>query len=386
MKILIIHNKYGKFSGEEAVVETKIALLKANGHEVLTYIRSSEEIENMPLGKVRAFFTGIQNSKVIREVTDFIRLNSPDIVHIHNLYPIISPGILPEIKKFGIPVVMTVHNYRLVCPNGLFFTRGKVCESCTGLLKEWNCIRFNCEESYFKSVGYAARNFWARTTRAYLDYVDAFLCLTEFQKAKLIEYGFKREKCFVIPNIYAPELNIVENSKPEPSYVAYAGRFSEEKGIGLLLDAAQKLPHINFRLAGNYLNNYMDNFTIPENVYLCGMLKGEDLREFYKNAKFFVLTSIWYEGFPMVLLEAMAFKLPIIAPNFAGFPEIVENDNGLLYELGNVDSLANSIQTLWMNDRKCSELGEKGFFKVKEKYQSDTYYEALFSVYKNLLN
>ena len=185
MKILIIHNKYGKFSGEEAVVEAQIKLLRANKHEVITYFRSSEELEAMPNAKLKAFFSAIYNPKSIRELKELLVKENPDVVHIHNMYPLISPAILPVIKKMGIPIVMTVHNYRLLCPNGLFFNKGQICEKCTGALKELNCITNNCESSLFKSSGYAARNFWARKKDYYLNNVDLFLCLTEFQKNKL---------------------------------------------------------------------------------------------------------------------------------------------------------------------------------------------------------
>ena len=177
MKILMIHNKYGKHSGEEAVVEAQIKLLQDNGHEVITYFRSSEELETMPYAKVKAFFLGVRNNRSVRDIKEIITNKKPDIVHIHNLYPLISPAILPVIKSLGVPIAMTIHNYRLLCPNGLFFTKGKICEKCTGATKELNCVINNCEGSIFKSTGYALRSFWARFTGEYKDYVDSFLCL-----------------------------------------------------------------------------------------------------------------------------------------------------------------------------------------------------------------
>lgn len=381
MKILIIHNKYGKFSGEEAVVETQIDLFKAQGHQVSTYLRSSEEFENLPLGKAKAFFSGIQNPIAIREVRALIQKDRPDVVHIHNLYPLISPAILPEIKKMGVPIVMTVHNYRLLCPNGLFFTQGKVCEACTGKGKEINCLTKNCEGSGFKSLGYALRNYWARTQRYYLDQVDAFLCLTNFQKEKLVKNGFSSKKCFVVPNCYTKDVVDFNPSSYDRTYVAYAGRFSKEKGIGLLLEVAKKLPEISFKLAGNHENGYLDSFQIPENVQLCGMLDQKGLKQFYEKAKFFVLTSIWYEGFPMVLPEAMAYKLPIIAPDFAGFPEIVNSQNGFLYKFGNVNHLAEIIEMLWVDQVKREKLGENGFEELQKKYTPTVYYSSINGIY-----
>ena len=167
MRILIIHNKYSKFSGEEAVVDAQSHLLTSNGNEVLTYFRSSQELESMSNSKSKAFLSGLYSPKSIREIKKLIQTKNPDIVHIHNLYPLISPSILPEIKKLQIPIVMTVHNYRLLCPNGLFFTNGEICEKCTGSAKEFNCVVNNCQDSISKSTGYALRNLWARKNEYY---------------------------------------------------------------------------------------------------------------------------------------------------------------------------------------------------------------------------
>ncbi|SNR36953.1 glycosyltransferase family 4 protein [Lutibacter flavus] len=387
MKILLIHNKYGKFSGEEAVVDAQIKLLKTNGHKVITYFRSSEELEVMPNAKIKAFFTAFYNPRSIRDTKDLLVKENPDIVHIHNMYPLISPAILPVIKKMGIPIVMTVHNYRLLCPNGLFFNKGSICEKCTGLGKEINCITNNCEGSIFKSTGYALRNFWARKKEYYLNNVDLFLCLTEFQKKKLVANGFAKENCEVLPNFYNKEIKNLDYNMAERNYVAFAGRISPEKGIPLLLKTAKKLPRIPFQLAGEMRKGYAKELEIPENVIFRGMLNSQNIRDFYSKARLYIHSSVCYEGFPMVFPEAMAHKLPIIAPKMAGYPEIAEeNFNGLLFETGNADSLAETIDKLWQNHKLSEKLSSNGFEKVKEKYSSDVYYKTLKKNYDQLLN
>ena len=386
MKILIIHNKYGKYSGEEAVVDAQIDLLKVKGHQVITYFRSSEELKTMPIGKAKAFFTAFYNKKVINEIISLINNEKPNIVHVHNLYPIISPAILPEIKKMGLPIAMTIHNYRLLCPNGLFFTNGSICEKCTGLGKELNCITNNCEGSILKSTGYALRNFWARTNKYYLNNIDAYLCLTEFQKNKLVDNNFDAKKCFVIPNMYSKNIQDVEYPIKDRHYIAFAGRISPEKGIPLLLEAAKQLPQIEFHIAGKMRNGYKDELQIPENVILRGMLNAEEMKTFYTNARLYLHTSVCYEGFPMVFPEAMAHKLPIIAPKMAGYPEIAEDEfNGMLFESNNAESLTKVILSIWDDGEKLKRLGLNGFNKMKVKYNSVSYYELLQSVYYRLL-
>ena len=386
MKILIIHNKYGKFSGEESVVESQIKMLRDNGHKVITYFRSSVELETMKYSKLKAFFSGFNNPKSIKEIKKLLRNEKPDIVHVHNLYPLISPAVLPVIKKMKFPIVMTVHNYRLLCPNGLFFTNGKICEKCTGVGKEFNCISNNCEGSLLKSTGYALRNYWARTKGYYLENIDSFLCLTTFQKNKLISNGFLENKCEVIPNFFNNEINKLKENTTIGNYVVFAGRISPEKGIPDLLNAACKLSHIPFKLAGSVRAGYLKEFDIPENVTLVGMLDTVELQKLYSNARVYLHTSVCYEGFPMVFPEAMAHKLPIIAPNMAGYSEIVvNNENGLLFEPGNIISLTETIQKLWKDPLLCNKLGNYAFEMVQKEYSLKVYYKKLVTVYQSVI-
>jgi glycosyltransferase involved in cell wall biosynthesis len=340
----------------------------------------------MTLGKVKAFTTALYNRKSIKQVTDLIRMEAPDIVHIHNLYPLISPAILPQIKKTGIPIVMTIHNYRLVCPNGLFYTKGAICEKCTGMAKEFHCITNNCEGSIFKSTGYALRNFWARKKKYYIDHVDAFLCLTQFQKNKMTINGYPVYKCKVLPSFYSKEIKGIEYDIQNRKYVAFVGRISPEKGIPLLLQVARNLPEIAFQIAGNARPDYLDQLNIPKNVIFKGMLNAENLTTLYSNARFLVMTSSCYEGFPMVLLEAMAHKLPVIVPNLAGNPEILEeNVNGLLFQPGSERSLIAVIKKLWNDQELSKKLSKKSVEKIQNKFGTKLYVNKLEKVYDQLL-
>jgi len=386
MKILIIHNKYGKYSGEEAVVETQINLLKSKGNSVITYFRSSEELEKITKGKLKAFFTAFCNKKSILDILSIIKKKKPDVVHIHNLYPLISPAILPKIKKTGTPIVMTVHNYRLLCPNGLFFTKGIICEKCTGLGKELNCIINNCEQNIFKTSGYALRNSWARVNKYFKNNIDAFLCLTHFQKSKLISNGFSENTCVVIPNSFNKAIKTIDYHFKNRNYIAFAGRLSPEKGIPILLEAAKNLPHIKFKLAGKMRDGYGQKLKIPNNVDLLGMLKEEEMKTFYSNARLYIHTSVCYEGFPMVFPEAMAHKLPIIAPDMAGYPEIAApNYNGLLFQPNNPKHLIEIINSIWDNELELKRLANNAFEKVKKEYDLNSYYKKHISVYEGLL-
>lgn len=369
MKILLVHNDYGKYSGEEAVVDRTAAMFRSLGHEVVQLRRSTAGIRDSFKGKFRTFTNGIYSPAGVRAMREFIVKEKPDFVNVHNLFPFIGPAALRECKRAGIPVVMTVHNYRLICPTGLFMRDGAPCESCLEKRNELPCIRHNCENSNLKSVSYALRNFIARTRRHYIDCVDLFVCITQFQRNKLLQAGFPPEKLLVIPNsIDAPD----DYDHVEGDYVAYCGRLSREKGIDLILEAARLNPEIPFRLAGDISDSELIA-DIPKNVALEGYISGERLIDFYRNARFCVLASRCYEGFPMALLEAARFGKPMIAPDHGAFPEIIGEGpqaSGILFPPSDAISLARAIKSLWSDPSRVANLGNNSFENLISRFSS----------------
>lgn len=370
MKVLIVHNDYGKYSGEEAVVDKMAAMLPAIGYEVAQLRMTTADARESLMGKIRGFVSGIYCPGGVKAMREAIRRESPDVVNVHNLYPFISPAALKECRKAGVPVVMTVHNFRIMCPTGLFMRDNRPCEMCLERGNEWGCVKYTCEHSRLKSIGYAARNAVARIGRYYRDYVDMFACITDFQRRKLIQAGFPPEKIVVIPNsMDVPPLTDYEAG----NYVAYSGRISREKGVDMIIEAARRHPDIPFKLAGAVRDTDLVA-DLPSNVELTGYLSGEKLRDFYANARFFVMASRWYEGFPMTILEAARFAKPMVAPDHGGFTEIIgrgEDAIGMLVSPGNSDSLSDAIYELWRSSSKTQQLGRKAYDKLKHTYSID---------------
>lgn len=385
MKILIVHNNYGRYSGEEAVVDKMARMLCEHGHEVCFYRLTTEGSRETVLGKIRGFLYGVYSPSGIKGLYKALEQEKPDLVNVHNLYPFISPAALFECKKAGIPVVMTVHNFRLICPTGLFMHNGKPCEKCLQKGSEWSCIRYNCEHSYFRSVGYTLRNVYARWTGAYRKNVDIFACITGFQKKKLIEAGFDKNKIVVIPN--SIDVPLIECEIVRGDYVAYIGRLSYEKGYDQLVEVAHRHPEIQFCFAGAKRED--SNVTFPDNVHLMGYLKGEDLNLFIKQARFVVIPSRCYEGFPMSILEAARFHKCAIAPDHGGFTEIIGKEDkaiGYLFEPNNVCDLEKQIAVLWSNPDQASDLGKKAFEKLRQEYSSEVVYEKWSNLFTKLFN
>jgi glycosyltransferase involved in cell wall biosynthesis len=220
MKIAIVHNYYGKLSGEETVIENLAALLAGRGVSVCRFSRSSADIEDKLSGKMAAFFSGIHNPFAAKAFGEFLKNNRPAVVHIHNLYPLISPSILAVCKVFSVPVVMTVHNFRLVCPNGLLLSHNEICHRCLGGREYW-CVLRNCENSVFKSTGYALRTAAARMLRRYFDNVDHFICLSEFQKNILVGEGLPVDRVSVLANPVSLSGTLEDEKRMAPP--AFAG-------------------------------------------------------------------------------------------------------------------------------------------------------------------
>jgi len=384
LTIAIVHNAYGKVSGEEIVIDNLAALLVTRGLNVQRFSISSAEIEDKRLGKILAFFSGIHNPFSRKAFGQFLRETRPDVVHIHNLYPLISPSILPECTAQGIPVVMTVHNFRLVCPNGLLLSHGEVCHRCLGGREYW-CILRNCEKNIFKSTGYALRTVAARIMRRYYNHVNHFICLTSFQRDILVKEGLPRDRVSVLAN--PVEIKVTESSAAmEKNSVLFVGRVSREKGIRSLFEAARVCSDIPFLVAGNFEAMPEARELAPANVTLLGAVPSQELDALYEKARVFVLPSVWYEGFPTVLLEAMSHGLPMVCSRIGGLPEIVDDGiTGLLYEPGNVDELADRIRALWQNPALCQKLGEAGLRKVREDYAADRLLDRLLEIYENLI-
>lgn len=380
MRVCIVHNEYGRLSGEEIMVSSIVKLLHKHGHEVHCYFRGSQEINNSPSRKVKAFFSGIYSLSSRKQMRKIIEEYRPDVVQVQNVYPLISPSILIEAGKHKIPVVMRCANYRLACPNGLFMTKGQICEKCSGG-REWWCFLKNCERNYFKSLGYALRNYVARKKKYFRNNVTFYYAQTEFQKQKLIAEGYPATRIVVIPNMVKD--TCVHHINNSGDFVGYVGRVSPEKGISTLIEATAMCPDVLFKAAGNY--DRMPELIVqtPDNFEFLGSIQSKKLGDFYALSRFIVLPSICFEGFPSVLLESMIQSKPVIASRTGGLPEIVEDGvTGLLFEPGNAKDLSEKIRYLWGRPELCRKMGQTGREKALREYSPEKYYERLMAVYE----
>lgn len=378
MRILLIHNDYGKPSGEEHACKQISEMLTDCGCEVFWHKRSSSEIGNNIINKAKAFISGIYNPYAATQLFQRLDRLQPDVILVQNIYPFFSPSIFHPCKQRNIPVVMRCPNYRLFCPSGSFYSRGQLCKRCLGGKEYW-CVLRNCESSLAKSGGYALRNMIARMRRSILNGVDIFIVLSEFQRHFFISQGIAAERVEILNNAIADATD--EGICRERVYVTYAGRVSAEKGIHDFLVSARALPNIPFVVAG-------DNARIPgllsrspANVQWMGFLDQTKMRDLYGKTRIFVCPSSCYEGFPNVVAQAMVSGCPVIAPRMAVLEEIVDHGvTGILYEPFDLFSLSRNIHALYYAPELCVAMGKAGREKALRLYNRDAISSQLMSI------
>ena len=382
MKILIIHNQYRQQGGEEAVVAFQQKLLEENGHQLYLYIRDYNEMNHWWTRRVGGVFSALYNPRSIRDLRKIINVFKPEVALLHNLYPIISPAIIPFLKKKNIRTIQILHNYRLFCPIGSFYTNGQICEKCTGKGREWHCFLNRCNgDSYFQSLSYTLRNVVARKFK-YFDAVDQFIALSDFQKKIFLKYGFDNSKIAVIPNSFFPKtVKTVDFQHRE--YIGFVGRLTPEKGIFDFIQLAKLMPDYKFRVAGKQ-TALLDKIDLPNNIEFKGFLDASQLSDFYCNAKVIIFPSRWYEGFPMTLLEAFSCHTPIIVYNLSTMPEIVEDEKeGFVVEIGDITQMSEKIKLLFNEAELWKSISDNTNQKFTQKYSVQSYYQNLMTLLKN---
>jgi len=385
MKILIIHNNYSQRGGEETVVAFQQRLLEENGHQVQLYTRDYNEMKRWWLGRGGGLFTALYNPRSIKDLRKIIQTFQPEVAILHNLFPIISPAIIPFLKKQNVRTIQMLHNYRLLCPIGTFYTNGEICEKCTEKCREWHCLIERCNGGFFQSLSFTLRSMVARK-RNYFGAVDELIASSNFQKNKLIANGFDGSKISVIPNSFFADIVGDENFRPlhaspnEPrNFIGFAGRLAPEKGIFDFIELAHLMPNYEFRVVGKR-TAVLDGIDIPENLKFEGFLDALQLRNFYRSAKVFVFPSRWYEGFPFALLESLICKTPTIVYNLSVMPEIIEDGKeGFVVEIGDIQKIAEHINNLFSDEQLWTKLSENALRKYEDKYSVKSYYDKLIS-------
>ncbi len=384
MKVYQIYNEQrSRFGGEPAVVDATMRVLTQNGHQSRLIMKSSRGLENSFVKRMNAFWGGIYNVRVHHEIHRLLSEDRPDVVHVHSVYPMFSPSALVACRRAGVPVVMTVHSHNLTCPTWYHLYKGRTCEDCLGG-HEYRCVLKNCRKNVFESFAYALRSNVARRFRLFHDNVSLLIALTPDAKARLMIAGFRDDQIAVVPNPTSIKKTSMDG--PTGEYVAFAGRVSAEKGVDIFLTAAARMPDVPFKVAGDgpVLSEMIAK--APSNVEFLGRLAFEDLLTFYRKSRALVVPSLWFEPFGMVVVDAMALGVPVIASRIGGLPHVVEDRvTGLLFEPGNPEDLLQQLRRLWDDPQLCNRMGRAGHEKVMREFTEDAYFNNLMAVYQTAI-
>lgn len=366
MKILIIHNHYQIRGGEDAVFENECAMLENGGHGVVRYEVSNDEIP-AGFGKILTVFKIIWNRKSAREIRALIRREKPDVAHFHNTLHLVSPAAYWACKAEGVPVVQTLHNFRLCCLNVCLMTKGAICEDCVGK-NPWRGVRKKCyRDSYAQSLAIWAMLTLHRLIGTYRDKIDAYIALTEFGKQKMIEAGLPPHKIHIKSNVCPAGADKIAASParaPDRAVILFVGRLSPEKGLRVLLDAwrlcQDRLPRdACLVIAGAGPERAALEPAAPPSVSFAGRLSQSQVLELMRGASAIACPSIWYETFGMSILEASSCALPAIASNLGAFAELVEDGKtGYLFPAGDAAALADALARVFADPGQARAIGE----------------------------
>ncbi len=392
MKILLVHNFYGSTapSGENTAFVSEASLLRNRGHSIIEFTRHSDELLHQGLyGTVRGALGTVWNPMSLRKLKSTLRETRPEIVHVHNTFPILSPSVLYATSDLNIPTVMTLHNYRIGCSAATALRKDEPCTLCLDKKSVLPALRYGCyRDNRIATLPVSlmialhnAKNTWKKN-------VDAFITLTEFQRKKMVQFGIPEASLFVKPQF-------LENP-PEPlpwrrreSKAVFIGRLYAAKGIHILIESWMKwgknaapLEIIGDGPMRNELMNAASKSEAASSISFLGNLSHVEAMKRLSSAKLLILPSLCFEGFPMVVQEAYAHGVPIAASNIGSLPHLIaENRTGTLFAPGNAESLLASVQTLLADDKQLRILGAQAKQEFDSKYTAGKNYDILMSIY-----
>lgn len=385
MKIIIVHNRYKQPGGEDVVFEQERDLLERAGHKVLVYCRSNKDVDSYPgLTRLVLLKKAIWSEDTYKDFGDMLRREKPDVVHVHNIWVLISPSIYGACKDAGVPVVQTFHNYRLMCPAGTFFRDGKTCEECLNH-GQWRSVLHGCYRDSRVMTGakelMLAIHRWKGTWAG----IDSYITLSEFSRKQFLRGGFPAEKLFVKPNFVHPDPGMCPEKE---NYGVFIGRLSPEKRVSTILNSwAQLREPVELHIIGGgpqdlQLQRQAALLGLTQ-IHFHGHLPREKAISFMQRARFLIFSSEWYENFPVTIAEAFACGVPVICSRLGAMQEIVRDGHtGLHFIPGDAGDLAAKVEWAWNNLGRMEEMGREARKEYENKYTAEKNYPMLMEIYE----
>ncbi|MBV9612250.1 MAG: glycosyltransferase [Acidobacteriaceae bacterium] len=385
MTILQVHNFYQQPGGEDEIFRAEHALLTGRGHTVFEYVVHNDAINDM--SPLSAGLKTIWNADTSRGIREMIQRQRPDIVHAHNTFPLISPALYYAASAERVPVVQTLHNYRLLCAGGNFFRDGEVCERCLGAAVPAAAVWHRCyRKSGFATGAVGAMLVTHRLAGTWRNRVQTYIALTEFAKRKFIEGGLPGNRIAVKPNFL---LNDPGFEAQTGDYALFAGRLSEEKGIRTLLEAWERLGAtvpLKIAGAGPLSGCVEERIASLAGVQYLGFCPREQLKSLIRQARVLIFPSVCYEGLPVTIIEALASGTPVIASALGSMNELIEDGvNGFHFRAGDSNHLVAVVESCFANAAALRDMRRAARFSYEQNYTPDRNYLLLLEIYEKAI-
>jgi glycosyltransferase involved in cell wall biosynthesis len=397
MKILLVHNFYGSAapSGENTSYEAERDLLKSGGHTVIEYTRHSDEIRARGLwGMLKGGLLTPWNPGTISAVREILSREKPDVMHVHNFFPLISPSVFYAAKGTATATVFTLHNYRALCAYAIPMRAGEVCTECLDRQSVMPALKYCCYRgSRLATIPLATMIAIHRRLGTWSKQVDALITLTGFQRDMLVNAGMPAEGMFIKPHFYKDAPAPLAWQEREDKAV-YIGRLSMEKGPAVMIEAwkqlGSKAPRLEVIGEGpdmGQLKESLRGSAAEARVVFLGQLPFGEAQKRLASAKMLVLPSICFEGFPMVIREAFALGVPVLGSKIGSIPFIVSHEmNGLLFKPGASAELAAMIEGLCSTDNRLAGMALAARQEFEAKYTAEANLEILIKIYEAAIN
>ena len=380
LRVLIAHNAYQQRGGEDSVVESEISLLRARGHEVIEYRRCNDDLNRMSPTSV--VLQTMWSRRSGAELAELFATARPNVVHVHNTFPLISPSLYWAADEARVPVVQTLHNFRLLCPQAMLLRAGKVCEDCVGKLPWRGVVRGCYRDSVAQSAVLGGMLSLHRALGSYQKKVSRYIALTEFGRQKFIEGGLPAERISVKPNFVDPPPMRPPGRREGFLFV---GRLSAEKGVNVLADAMRLEPELCCEVIG--VGPEQEKLAQLPRVIMSGWQQGDFVLARMQAARALVMPSVWYEGFPRTIVEAFAAGLPVIASRLGSMAASIDDGRtGLLFEPGNAADLAEKLRWAETHPDEMAEMGLAALKEYEARYTPEKNYEMLMEIYADAID
>jgi len=375
--ILLVHNHYQQGGGEDSVFAAETQLLRAYGEEVVTFTAHNDQIADLnPLSLGRRLFW---NTAVYRDLRIMMQESRPYVLHAHNIFPLLSPAVYSAARDEGIPVVQTIHNFRLLCVNALLYREGRVCEACIGKGLMWPAVVHKCyRDSRVLSAAVAAMLHYHRVTGTWRHLVHVYIALTELARQKLVAGGLPADRIVVKSNFAEPSTR-ARNGLGD--YLLFVGRLSVEKGIGILLAAwraTAELPPLLIVGDGPLCRDVELEAMRDGRLRWLGRCAHEEVESLLSRARALMFPSLWYEGCPLVILEAFSAGVPVIGSALGASGLLVEaGRTGLTHKTGDPRDLAEKALWAWQHPEEMLVMGEHCRRRIRDEHSGASHYQFL---------